>query len=160
MTIDLLPTVAGLVGAELPEHRIDGRDIWPLLSGVEGARSPAEAAYFFYYKRNELHAVLSGRWKLYFPHEYRSLGGRPGGTGGEPVPYDSRPVTSVELYDLLEDVSETTDVAAHQPEVVERLVALGDRARGELGDSLRQQSGSGTRAAGRPAPDADAEVAR
>ena len=30
MTIDLLPTVARLIGAELPKHPIDGKDIWPL----------------------------------------------------------------------------------------------------------------------------------
>ena len=31
MTIDLLPTIARLVGAQLPEHAIDGLDVWPLL---------------------------------------------------------------------------------------------------------------------------------
>src|SRR5690606_26546144 len=33
MTIDLLPTIAGLVGAELPGRKIDGRDVWPILAG-------------------------------------------------------------------------------------------------------------------------------
>ena len=33
MTIDILPTVAGLIGAELPEKKIDGKDIWPIISG-------------------------------------------------------------------------------------------------------------------------------
>jgi arylsulfatase A len=33
-TMDLLPTFANLAGAELPSDRIiDGRDIWPLMSG-------------------------------------------------------------------------------------------------------------------------------
>ena len=40
MTIDVFPTVARLIGAELPAHPIDGRDIWPLLAGQPGARSP------------------------------------------------------------------------------------------------------------------------
>ncbi len=34
MTIDLLPTIARLAGAKLPDDRIiDGRDIWPLMAG-------------------------------------------------------------------------------------------------------------------------------
>ncbi len=33
MTIDMLPTIAGLAGAKLPDHKIDGKDIWPLISG-------------------------------------------------------------------------------------------------------------------------------
>ena len=60
-TMDLLPTLAGLAGAEVPGDRvIDGRDIWPVLSA--GAQSPHEA--FFYYDVNTLQAVRSGKWKL------------------------------------------------------------------------------------------------
>src|SRR4029079_4633821 len=33
MTIDLLPTIAKLVGADLPKNKIDGLDVWPILSG-------------------------------------------------------------------------------------------------------------------------------
>ncbi|HEX6984247.1 MAG TPA: sulfatase, partial [Planctomycetaceae bacterium] len=68
-TIDLLPTVAALAGAALPERPIDGKNITPLLRGDEGARSPHEA--FFYYWGDALHAVRSGDWKLHFPHDYR-----------------------------------------------------------------------------------------
>ena len=46
MTIDILPTVAKLVGADLPKHKIDGLDIWPLLSGKPKAKNPHDA-YFF-----------------------------------------------------------------------------------------------------------------
>ena len=65
-TIDVLPTIAKLVGAKLPGDRIiDGRDIWPIMSGQPGAKSPHEA--FFYYRLNELQAVRSGPWKLRLP---------------------------------------------------------------------------------------------
>jgi arylsulfatase A-like enzyme len=47
MTIDLLPTLARLIGAKLPDHEIDGLDIWPLLAGQADAKNPHEA-YFFY----------------------------------------------------------------------------------------------------------------
>ena len=51
MTIDILPTVAELIDAELPEHPIDGENIWPLIAGEPGAKSPHEA-YLFYYANN------------------------------------------------------------------------------------------------------------
>ena len=59
MTIDVLPTVARLAGAPLPNDRIiDGRDIWPLLGGERRAASPHDALYFYW--GQELHAVRSG----------------------------------------------------------------------------------------------------
>ena len=41
-SIDILPTLAGLTGAELPVRKIDGKDILPLMEGHEGAKSPHE----------------------------------------------------------------------------------------------------------------------
>src|SRR5207247_1547036 len=77
MTIDLLPTIARLVGTELPKLPIDGLDIWPLLAGQPGAINPHEA-YVYYYGVNELQAAVTGdgHWKLQLPHAYRSLAGR------------------------------------------------------------------------------------
>ena len=46
MTIDLLPTIAGRIGAPLPELPIDGRDVWPLIAAEAGARTPHEAYPF------------------------------------------------------------------------------------------------------------------
>src|SRR5438874_8046416 len=103
MTIDLLPTLAGLAGAKLPTHPIDGKDVWPLLSGQKGAKSPHEA-YYFYWDR-ELQAVRSGKWKLHLPHTYRSLEGKRGGKGGKPVPAKERK-TPLALYDLEKDPGE------------------------------------------------------
>jgi arylsulfatase A-like enzyme len=146
MTIDLLPTLAGLAGAELPRLPIDGRDAWPLLAGRPGARGPQEA-YFFYWDR-ALQAVRSGRWKLHFPHDYQTLGGRPGGRDGKPAVY-RKAHTDLALYDLEEDVGETTDVAGRHPEVVAQLKRLADRAREDLGDSATGQQGKGVRPPGR-----------
>jgi hypothetical protein len=53
------------------------------------------------------------------------------------------------LYDLLNDVSETTNVAEKYPEVVRRLEELAEKARAELGDTLTGRKGSGNRPAGR-----------
>jgi arylsulfatase A len=146
MTIDVLPTVAALAGAELPGHKIDGKDIWPLLSGKPDARSPHDALYFYWDRH--LQAVRSGKWKLHLPHSYRTLAGKPGGKDGKPVAY-GQAETPLALYDLTKDVGETTNLAAEYPEVVERLKALAERAREDLGDSATKQEGKGVRASGR-----------
>jgi arylsulfatase A len=57
-TIDLLPTIAAISGAELPEKKIDGKSIVPLLEGRENASTPHDA-YFY-----RTAAVRSGNWKL------------------------------------------------------------------------------------------------
>ncbi len=148
MTIDLLPTIARVTGAPLPDLPIDGRDAWPVLTLQAGATSPHEA-YFFYYETNELQAMRSGRWKLYFPHTYRSIGQTTGGRDGQPGPYASVKITEPELYDLATDISETRNVAAEHPDVVRRLEALAETARADLGDALTGRTGSGVRPAGR-----------
>ncbi len=147
MTIDIFPTIAGLIGAELPEHRIDGADIWPLLTGRENTRSPHQA-YFFYYHNNQLEAMRSGRFKLHFPHAYRTMRGRQPGEDGIPGKYDSAR-TGLELYDLEVDVGEMHDIAAEHPEEVQRMQALADAMRRELGDRLTDTVGSGNRSPGR-----------
>ncbi|MCL4123844.1 UNVERIFIED_CONTAM: hypothetical protein GTU68_051736 [Idotea baltica] len=56
MTIDVLPTIAEITGADLPTLPIDGKSILPMLKGNPDAETPHEA-YYFYYNTNELHAV-------------------------------------------------------------------------------------------------------
>ncbi len=166
-TMDLLPTIAGRIGGPLPKHAIDGKDIWPLLSGQDGARSPHEA--FYYYADNELQAVRSGAWKLHFPHRYLVVNGTPG-KDGKPAGFDQLKPESLtkhglegvasrhgyrvercglELYNLADDIGDTKNVAAQHPEVVKRLEALAEKARDELGDSLTGRKGKSNRPPGR-----------
>ncbi|MCP5535513.1 MAG: sulfatase [Akkermansiaceae bacterium] len=93
--MDLLPTFAKLAGAGIPDDRvIDGKDIWPVLSGNGDA--PHEA--FFYHKKNALAAVRSGNWKLHVK-------------GRKPVA----------LYNLATDIGEKKNLLRDNPEVVARL---------------------------------------
>ena len=153
MTIDLLPTIAQAMGANPPGLPIDGRDVGPLVFGKPGARHPHDA-YAFYYHVNELHAVASadGKWKLYLPHSYRTLAGKPGGRDGMPANYQMQSIKSPELYNLEADVSETTNVADANPEVVKQLLEAANRFRADLGDSLTKTPATGAREPGRLNP--------
>jgi arylsulfatase A len=150
MTIDLLPTIAGRIGAKLPDHPIDGLDVWPLIAGQPGAKNP-HTGYGVWYAQNELQAVVSGdgRWKLILPHRYRTLAGRDGGREGVPSKYENKEIAAPELFDLKADVGESKNVASANPEVVQRLLAFAEKCRDDLGDSLTQRTGKGNREPGR-----------
>ena len=150
MTIDLLPTIAALTRTtqHLGMHAIDGRDIGPLLRADSGAVSPHEALFFWYHK-GDLEAMRSGRWKLHFPHGYRTMKGRIPGNNGIPGKYDYSARTQVELYDLASDPFESRNVAQDHPDVVNRLSELADAKREVLGDRLQGVDGSEVRAPGR-----------
>ena len=143
-TMDLLPTIANLIDVKLPAERpIDGKDIWPLLAGETDAVSPHEAFYCYY--GGGLRAVRDSRWKLHVPHKYQTLAGKQPGSGGNSVPYKYDAKTGLELYDLQNDVGETTDVAAEHPEIVARLQKHVELARETLGDALTGRKGSEVR---------------
>ncbi len=131
-TMDLMPTIATLTGAEIPDDRvIDGHDIWPLISGEPDAETPHEA--FYYYWMGHLAAVRSDQWKLHVARIQRNRNGV------------SMTLVS-ELYDLKNDIGESTNVAEQHPQVVRRLRALVTKARNDLGDGPKL--GAHTRSAG------------
>ncbi len=133
-SMDLMPTLAKLAGTSPPTDRIiDGKDVWPLMSGESGAQSPHDR--FYYYYMGSLEAVRSGRWKLH-------LGFQPIGR------YETDFPASIELYDLEVDSGETTNVADRHPAVVQRLQALAEQARKDLGDAQTKTVGGNTRPSG------------
>ena len=146
MGIDWLPTFAIVTGSRMSSNKIDGKNIWPLLIS-ETRKSPHEALYF-YYRANELHAVRSGEWKLYFPRSYRSLNGRNGGKDGIPVKYEQNVVNEKQLYNLKEDPSELNNIVNDHPNIVSKLEKMGNLARYDLGDKLTNVEGKGTRDVG------------
>ena len=164
-SMDLLPTISELVGGRLPDHKLDGRNIWPLMEG-SSETSPHESFYF--YAGGELHAVRSGEWKLHFPHPYLEVAGEPG-KGGKPANFENLTPdaitdsglkgiasrhgyrirqTKLELYNLRDDLSEMTNVAEKHPDVVRRLTRVADLARADLGDTLTQRPNSNQRGSG------------
>jgi len=147
-TLDILPTLAAIAQAPLPEKNIDGVNVLPLL---EGNNRPSPREYMFVYypegdKYDQLEAVYDGRWKLHLPHPYISAKGVKLGQDGMPGGYMKRE-TRLALYDLKEDIGETKDVQEQHPEIVRRLTALAEQAREELGD--KDRPGKGVRPPGR-----------
>ena len=84
---------------------------------------------------------------MYLPHTYRSLNGREGKSDGLPIDYDQNKM-EMELYDLENDISETKNVAEQHPEIMQALLKHAEQARQDLGDSLTDRKGNGTRPIG------------
>jgi arylsulfatase A-like enzyme len=126
-SIDFLPTFSHLAGANIPEDRmIDGHNISSLMFGEPGAVSPHEA--FFYYRMNHLEAVRVGAWKLHFRKNQDVV---------------------QELYNLQQDIGETTNVYQDHPEIVREIEQYAQKCRADLGDMATGDLGSGCRSVGR-----------
>jgi predicted neuraminidase len=151
MTIDLLPTIAKIVSAELPKPPIDGKDIGALLRGEPNAKCPHNV-FYHYFAQGELQAVRSGKWKLMLPHTYRSMKGQPDGKDGRPGRYKQVKIDVPELYDLDADLGETKNVAEANPDVVKKLLGFVEAAREDLGDALTKRVGRNVREPGRLPP--------
>ena len=143
MAIDWMPTFANITRSKLSQNKIDGKDIWPLLSG-EVNQSPHEKLYF-YYRVNELHSIRMNDWKIQFSRTYRSLNGKKGGKDGIPVKYEMNNVDKNELYNLEDDPQERIDVYDKFPEIAKKMEELAEKARVELGDNLKGRKGKGNR---------------
>ena len=134
--MDVLPTCAALAGVSLPQRKIDGVNLWPLLSGAKDAKT-REVFYFFH--GFNLQAVRSGDWKLQI-------------AGGD-APKNAKknkPVAKEEsfprLYNLKDDIGESKNVAAAHPDEVQRLQAFVQQMEGDLGVT---KLGPGVRELGR-----------
>lgn len=116
--MDFYPTLAGLAGYELPaEPARDGHNVLPIWQGAKHAKSPYET--FFYFRKEHLQAVRMGEWKLRYAYD----------KGDETDP------DRAELFNLGDDIGETTDLAAQYPTIVEKLAAAMDSIREALGDA-------------------------
>ena len=142
-TIDIYPTIAEIVGDEINGYANDGVSLMPILNGDINS-NPRNELYYYYGEK--LIAVRKGKWKLVFPHVYRSYEGVEAGKDLHPGPYN-KGSSGLELYDLINDIGERKDVAAFYPHIVRELEQVGNLARSKLGDKLTNEIGTESYAA-------------
>lgn len=99
---DVMPTCLDIAGAEVPAG-IDGISYLPALLGQMDRQKKHQYLYWAFYERGGKQAVRWGKWK------------------GVRNNVSKDPNSPLELYDLTEDVGETTNVAAQHQDVVTKL---------------------------------------
>ncbi|QDU29141.1 Arylsulfatase [Anatilimnocola aggregata] len=119
--IDMLPTLAKIVGAQVPTDRVlDGRDITSLMFTKD---APAVRDTHLYFNGgSQLVGIRTGEWKLF-------LGGIPA-LGNKKKKGEA--LVGPSLYNLTKDLAETTNVAAENPEIVERLKTAAEKHLAEI----------------------------
>jgi arylsulfatase A-like enzyme len=109
ISLDVMPTLLKLAGASLPEQKLDGVDLSPVILKKE----TLEARPLFWASlsnggaRSE--AMRDGQWKLVVQHPKA----RPGTFENE----------KTELYDLASDPKEQSDISQDHPERVAKMLA-------------------------------------
>jgi len=99
---DVLPTCLDIAGVEGPAD-IDGISYLPALLGKMDSQKKHDYLYWAFYERGGKQAVRWGKWKGVRNNVHKN------------------PNSLLELYDLTEDIGETTDIAAQHPDVVAKL---------------------------------------
>ena len=111
-TIDVLPTIATLTGKPLPtQKKIDGIDVSKLWTGQIN-ESPRNE-FMHYTSQGNLEGIRQGDWKL--------LVKKPRQRRNQKNPAVGKAQTQTMLFDLSKDVGEQNNVAAQNPEIVDRL---------------------------------------
>ena len=144
--MDILPTLAEITGAKLPDKKIDGISILPLILGEMNAIP--RHTFYYYYQQNSLEGVQKDYWKLVLPHSGRSYVGVEPGKDGWPGKTLNVSIKEAELYDLRRDPGERYNVASMYPDIVKDLQLLADEARKDLGDAITKNTGTNRRKAG------------
>jgi len=145
--IDILPTLASITGAPLPEKRIDGVNIFSLMKG--DIESKPHKSFYYYYRTNSLEAVTNGDWKLVFAHSGRTYEGFEPGKDGMPGIVNENQQFERALFDLRRDPGERYDVQSLYPKIVKELEQLANEARSDLGDEITNSLGQNLRKPGR-----------
>ena len=110
----------------MPSKKIDGKDIWPLMSGEEGANSPHENDVLMHGPGT----VRSGKWKFYPWAEGKGKQRNDKITG-------ELSKDPVQLYDTVGDIGETKNVASLHPDIVARLQTAYDTHVAEIKSNQR-----------------------
>lgn len=101
--VDMMPTLAEITGQEL-ETPTDGHSIYPVFLGQK--IPDPEFMYWEFYEQGGKQAVVFGEWKCIRLHVH------------DPEK------TTIELYNLADDIRELTNVAEDNPEIVKKALQM------------------------------------
>jgi arylsulfatase A-like enzyme len=122
--VDWYPTLLGIAGASTEQKLpIDGRDVWPMLT--KGAPSPHDAILSVSTQGPKRAAVRMGDWKLLVSGDVGTDGDE-GNTAGKARRRGQRAVGKYEpvaLYNLVDDPSESKNLATQEPDRVKAMRA-------------------------------------
>jgi arylsulfatase A-like enzyme len=123
-SIDLLPTLCHLAGVPLPDNEIDGKNIWDLIRGENGAENPHD--YYAFSTGNRFEGIMSGdgKWKLHLPHAYRTLS--EAGNDGMAGKYIQETIDTA-LFNMELDPYEKENVINDFPEIGRELIRLAEQ---------------------------------
>jgi len=130
--LDILPTLMNIVGGDLPKEKIDGNDVTELLTANPNAEGHKEP--FFYISGKKIKGVRQGDWKLMLPHRYPKLV-EPGKEGKKGITKGTN--IELSLFNLKDDIGETTNLADKHPEIVTELKLLMDNFKEEIKENER-----------------------
>ena len=130
------PRLRRLTGAELPSRKIDGHNILPLLKARQTRARTRRSI-----TTTAANSVRVGDGSC----TPATSGARLSAKAGRAPRQQAYPVIEQSLFNLKDDIGETTNVADQHPEVVERLLKVVEQARSELGDRLTKRQGSEVR---------------
>ena len=122
--MDILPSLAAMLGEDLGDKTIDGLDVSQTL--LKGGPSPRKD-FVYYAPQGRLEAVRKGKWKLHL--------------------YKGRKEQKL-LFDLDADIGEENNLYDEYPEVVSELTELYELYREKLGDSITKTKGNEARPGG------------
>jgi arylsulfatase len=111
--LDIFPTVARLTGGALPAKPLDGIDIWPML---HGDKASIERDPLLYFDNWDLQCARWMNWKLHVARHNTGAYMPPPAIGRH-----SYVLPKPELYNLAVDPDESYDVAAENPQIVEKM---------------------------------------
>ncbi|MEZ6034533.1 MAG: sulfatase [Planctomycetaceae bacterium] len=131
-TIDVLPTLATLIGSPLPNaQKIDGMDVSGLWLGT-ATTSPREE-FLYYTSQGAVEGLRQGNWKLLVKNPAAPR-------QGQNAIADSRQKTQepeVLLFNLTNDLGEQSNQANAHPEIVSRLRARLEELDAEITQNAR-----------------------
>jgi len=120
--LDLLPTFARLAGAKIPtDLELDGTDIAPLFRGGQLQRPQPLVWIYFNAINDQRVALRDGPWKLLAKLDNGRLPKMANVTDTTAPRVRRAALTDFSLYRLTEDLGETQDLSAQQPDTLNQL---------------------------------------